>query len=413
MGLLDIVFGKPKNDKINNSNVGKRLNLGFSSLGGYSPVYTTENGGIYELGLCRACIHTYATECSKANPVITKNSSRMNYIIAKKPNKYMTATQFFYRLATIYKIENNAFIMPIYDDYGKLTGIFPIAPSTAELIEYKNDLYVRYTFVDGTTRAIEYDRVGHIKTMQYKDDFFGESNRAFIPTADLVKAQENGSKNAIENSAELQFMAKVNDELIDEEDMRHQQELLSMMNLNNKNESGVFIYDNRFEEMKEINHKPLLLDAEQKKAIDNSVYNYWGSNENILQRKYNEDEWNAYYESEIEPFFLQVGEVLTSMLYSRHAVEEGTEVRLTSDRLQYASNTTKIQVAKEFVDRGIITINQALEILNMSPLPDGNVRIIRAEYISADSVGKGVNEDGNANKVNDVSDEQSDREQEN
>ena len=400
MGLFDILFGKPKSMTNN-----KQLNLAFSTLSGYSPVYTSHDGGVYELGLCKACIHSIATECAKAYPVLTQKNDRINFIVSKSPNDYMTASQFYYRLATIYQVENNAFIIPIYDEFGKTIGLYPVVPSTVELRESNNVVYVVYTFSDGKRYSIEYSRIGHIKRMQYKDDFFGDSNNAFKTTADLLKAQEVGSKNAIDNSADLQFMAKVNDQLIDEEDMRAQQELLSMMNLNSVNKSGVFIYDNRFEEMKEINHKPLLLDAEQKNAIDNSVFNYWGVNEDILQNKYDEDTWNAFYESQIEPFFIQVGEVLSSMFYSRDQRMKGNEVVLTSDRLQYASNTTKIQVAKEFVDRGLITLNQALKIMNMPPLSDGDYRIVRAEYINANGVGKEEkeHEQGNANTFDDGS----------
>jgi len=60
---------------------------------------------------------------------------------------------------------------------------------------------------------------------------------------------------------------------------------------------------------------------------------------------------------------------------------------LTSDRLQYASNQTKIQVAKEFFDRGLMTTNQALAILNLPPVKDGDKRYIRSEYINIEDVG--------------------------
>lgn len=125
------------------------------------------------------------------------------------------------------------------------------------------------------------------------------------------------------------------------------------------------------------------------------MFTYWGINEDILQNKYSEDTWNAFYESAIEPFYIQVQEVITKLLYSIEEIKNGKGIRLTSDRLQYASNTTKIQVAKEFVDRGLLTLDQGLNILNLPPLPDGqgNVRVIRAEYIDANAVGKEVYKD--------------------
>ncbi|RGJ72180.1 phage portal protein [Eubacterium sp. TM05-53] len=395
MGLFKFIFG----NKNPYSSFG--LNSYFSSLSGYQPVYTSQNEGVYELSLVRACIHSIATECSKATPVLRKQNKSKEFVIAKQPNAFMTASQFYYRLATIYQVENNAFIVPI-EQYDKskgryeVVGIYPIAPSTSEIVEKNGKIYVKYTFGSGETNVIEYDRVGHLRKMQYKNDFFGQNNDAFNTTADVLEAQEKISKDAMESSANLRFIAKLNSAVAKKEDMMKQQEMLQEVNLGNKNKTGVFMYDARFEEMKPYDKKPVLLDSEQKKAIDNSVFNYWGVNENILQNKYNEDEWNAFYESMIEPFFIQVGEVLTKMLYTDYQRKNGDEVLLTSDRLQYASNQTKIQVAKEFFDRGIITTNQALCILNMPPVPDGDKRLIRAEYVSISDtkVGKGVTDNG-------------------
>jgi len=376
--LYKFIFGEEPKTKIEDYGY-------FQTLSGYAPVYTSHDGGIYEIGLCRACIHAKASESSKARPALTKPSRRINYIVSKQPNQFMTATQFYYRLRTIYEIENNAFIVPIekYID-GKtiVTGLYPVAYSQAEMKEYDNKLFVLYTFGSGEQKAIEYERVGHLRKHQYKDDFFGEGNNAFNNTCDLIEAQEQGSKSAIESGASLRFIGKLNSQVTGQKDLQAQQKFIGDTNLNGNNKTGVFLYDSRFESMTPYDKKPVLLDAEQKKAIDNNAYTYWGINEDILQRKYNEDEWNAFYESELEPFFIQVGEVLTKMFYTDTQIMNGNEIILTSDRLQYASNSTKINVAIQYFDRGLITTNQALDILNMPPIEGGDVRYIRAEYIN-------------------------------
>ena len=387
--LFEFIFGRKPKKQVN-------LKPYFALFSGYNPIYTSQDEGIYELSLARSCIHSLATEYAKATPsVVTKTdkpNARINYILTKKPNPFMTPMQFMYRLSTIYLIENNAFIVPIEDDFGKIIGLYPILPSMAELKEDTNGtLYVVYSFWDGTSKAIEYSKVGHLKRMQYKHDFFGEDNRAFRALADLERAQEKGSAEAIKNGSNIRFMGKLNQQIIDDEDFKEQQQSVARLNLND-NETGLFIYDSRWEKMDQVTSTPVLLDAEQKKAIDNSVYTYWGVNEDFLQNKYSEDVWNAIYESNIEPFLIQCGEVLTGMFFSEYQMQEGSEIMLSSDRLQYASNQTKIQVAKEFFDRGLMTTNQALSILNLPPVKDGDKRYIRSEYINIEDVGgrKGV-----------------------
>lgn len=400
MGLFDKLFGKPK------KKTQPMLYPYFYPMTGYSPVFTSQDGGIYELGLCKAAIHRIATECSKGKPALVNDNERISFIVTREPNEFMTTSQFFYRLATIYEVENNAFIVPIEDAFGKVIGIYPVCPSQTELRELNGTVYIVYTFGDGKQKAIEYDRCGHLRKMQYKNDFYGDSNSAFRSTADLVRAQESGTQNAIKTGSDLRFIGKLNSQIVDEDDMKEQQEFVSRMNLQG-NQTGIFMYDSRFESMDQIKAQAVLLDADQKKAIENSVYNYWGVNEHILQNNYTEDEWNAFYESKVEAFFIQAGEVLSKIFYSRSQRVRHNEILLTSDRLQYASNNTKIQVAKEYFDRGLITTNQALAILNMPPVKDGDKRFIRAEYLNIDGVGKGVTDSattGNSNPKDDDGD---------
>lgn len=406
-GLFKHFFGKPTQKDT------RALTNYFSLLSGYSPSYSSYDGAIYEIDLVRACVHRIASECAKATPILVNDDDKDKaFIISQYPNDTMTAFQFYYRLATIFQIENNAYIVPEYaekDKSGGIVGLIPLAPKSVDIIEDDiQGMCYRFTFNDGLVKVYPIHEVGHIKRMQYKNDMYGDANNAFNKTADLVIAQEEGSANAIKSSSLLRFMAKLNTPIDDDEDYQEQQDVFLRNNLEG-NQSGVLIYDTRFEDVKQIESKPLLVDAEQKKAIENSVYTYWGINEDILQNKYSEDTWNAFYESAIEPFYIQVQEVITKLLYSIEDIKEGKAIRLTSDRLQYASNTTKIQVAKEFVDRGLLTLDQGLNILNLPPLPDGqgNVRVIRAEYIDAAMVGKGVkgdDENGNTSPSNDVSD---------
>lgn len=388
-GLLANLLGSNKKAEPN------LLRTYFGTLGGYSPVYTSYDGGIYELGLCRACINTIATACSKTTPEIVGESRKnriFQFLISKKPNPYMTASQFYKRLATAYFIENNAFIIPIEDEYGTLVGLWPAVPSQVTLKSVNGITYAIYDFADGTRKAIEYSKIGHMRQMQYKDDFFGESNSAFNSTGQLLITQEEGATQAIKSSSTVRFFAKLNTVIADDEDYKEQQDLISRNNLSN-NDSGVFLVDSRYEDIKPIEGKPLLVDAKQKTAIENSVFNYFGISEKILQNDYTPEMWNAFYESKIEPFFIECGEVLTCMLFSvEQMMRNDCQVILTSDRLQYDSTETKINVATQLFDRGATDIDGVLNILNKAPLPngEGKKRFIRGEYIQVDAL-KGGN----------------------
>ena len=66
----------------------------------------------------------------------------------------------------------------------------------------------------------------------------------------------------------------------------------------------------------------------------------------------------------------------------------------TANRLQYLSNSEKLNVSSQMLDRGIMSINDVREIWNLPPVDGGESRIIRGEYYNA-------NEKVNPVEVND------------
>ena len=55
-----------------------------------------------------------------------------------------------------------------------------------------------------------------------------------------------------------------------------------------------------------------------------------------------------------------------------------------SSRLQFASNATKTNLIKELMPYGLLTINQALEILNLPAVEDGDRRLQTLNVVNAD-----------------------------
>ena len=63
MGAFDKLFGKWKEKK--------QVNGYFKMLDGYTPIFSSYDGGVYEMELTRSCIHTFANHCSKLRPTAT------------------------------------------------------------------------------------------------------------------------------------------------------------------------------------------------------------------------------------------------------------------------------------------------------------------------------------------------------
>ena len=386
MGLFENLFKKQK--------IEHGVNGYFKSLTAYSPCFTTFEGGVYEMELTRAAIGTIAAHCSKFKPEIKgPGNQALERKLQFRPNPYMDTSKFLYRLATIYKAQNNAFILPMYAaDMEEITGYFPALPQRCELLEVRGEPWIRYTFAGGQRGAIELSKAGVLTQFQYKDDFFGEDNAALMPTLQLIHTQNQGIVEGVKNSASIRFLAKLSgafkDSTIDEERRRFVEN-----NLSTENNGGVLMFDSKYTDVKQIQSEPFVVNAAQMKMIQENVYNYFGVNSSIMQNSFTEDQWNAFYEGVLEPFALQLSLVMTNMTFTERELSYGNQIIFTANRLQYASSSTKLDIVTQLFDRGFLTHNEGLEIFNMSPIDGGDKHYIRKEYSEVSKLDKGDTDD--------------------
>lgn len=377
MGLRDLLFGHaPKPDK--------KAKQTFQMLNGYTPVFTNHSGSIYEAELIRSAIHARATNISKLKiDVLGMAKPALRNKLKHGPNQFMTWSQFMYRLSTILDITNTAFIVPIYDELGEISGIYPPNTQQCEVVKYDGTLYLRYHFGWGQTAAIEMQNCAIMTKHQYRNDFFGEDNKALMPTLDLIAIQDQGIKEGVKSAATYRFMATVAN-FADPEDLAEERKRFTSLNLSKDAEGGgLLLFPNTYKDPKQVEVKPWVVDAEQMKIINENVFRYFGVNDDILMNKAFGDAWTAFYEGAVEPFCIQFSEVMTKMLFTFREQSQGNEVVATSNRLQYLSNADKLAVSSAMLDRGIFSLNDVREIWNLPPVEGGDVRIIRGEYYDA------------------------------
>jgi hypothetical protein len=199
---------------------------------------------------------------------------------------------------------------------------------------------------------------------------------------DLMHAQDEAQISAIQNSATIRFIGKLAAQVRDD-DIEKERSRFVARNLKASNGGGLMIYDQKFTDVKQVASKPYVIDSEQLAQIESNCFRYFGVNDKILTNSWDEQSWNAYYEGKIEPFAIQLGEALTSMTFTDYERSCGNEITLSANRLQYASNATKLQVTTELGDRGWLTGDQAMDIWQLPHFDGGDQRHIRGEYIDA------------------------------
>lgn len=371
MGAFDKLFRRPK--------ANKQVKGYFRMLDGYTPIFNTYDGGIYEMELTRACIHTFASHCSKLQPnVYGADMKRLQSLLDGKPNLFMTSSQFLYKVATIYETQNTCFIVPVLDELDRLTGFYPVNPQQVEVIDVDGEPWLRYTFNNGAKAAMELSRCGVISKYLYKSDIKGESNEALRPTLNLLLTQNQGIIEGVKNAASFRFMATMGN-FTDDEDLKEERKNWVKDNLG-PDSGGLALFPNTYTNVQQIQSTAKIVDSEQMNLIQTRVLNYFGSNEDVLQNKTVGDTWSAYYEGKIEPFAVQLSQAMTCMTYNQNERTRGNAIVWSSNRLQYMTNANKLQVSSQMFDRGILSTNDVMDIWNLPHVPDGDKRYIRKEY---------------------------------
>lgn len=387
MGLFDFLFKKTPTPK-------GQYKGEFKMLNGYTPHFSTYTGGVYESQLIRSAINARAVHISKLKvEVLGTAKPALRTKLAHGPNSFQTWSQFLYRLSTILDVHNTAFICPVFDKYGEVSGIYVPLPTRCEIVQYGDTPYIRYEFSDGKHAAIELDACGIMTKFQFKSDLFGENNASLIPTMDLIHIQEQGIKEGVKSAATYRFYAQVNN-FSKTEDLAKERKRFSEENFSKEAEGGgLLLFPNTYQNINQVKSEPWIIDSSQMEYIKNGVYEYFMVNDDILTNKAYGDKWTAFYEGAVEPFAIQFSEVLTRMLFTFNEQSRGNAVMATANRLQYMSNQEKLNVSAQLADRGILNRDDVREIWNLPPLPngEGQAYIIRGEYKNATDQ---INEEG-------------------
>lgn len=389
MGFFENLFSKSKPDRT-------RARETFRFIEGYSPVFHSFQGEIFESELIRASLDAHARHDAKLKPELkgtAKPALRSRLKLA--PNSWQTWPKFLYQAGMILYGRNNLFIGPVFGEYGEIIGIQNIIPRKWELLDVNGVPWVRFYLDKDRRAAVELENLAIVTRYQTTNQLFGESNRSLKDTLDLQQIQRQGIEEAVKNGASYRFWARSNNWAKDT-DLKKERERFDEYNFRKDNGGGgLLIFPNTLDDIHQAESKPYAVDADQQKIIKDNVFDYFGTNEKILQNSANGDEWASFYEGGPEWFGLNMGEALTMMLYTERERVNGNMMQFTSNRLQYMSASDKLNFISQMADRGLLTRNEARDVFNLTPLPEpyGSQVMARGEYYNINDENNGGAED--------------------
>lgn len=349
------------------------------------------NGKLYQSDIVRACMrpkvkgvgklvgkHLRETIDREGKCRIAYNAdARLRYLL-EEPNPYMTGQKLQEKLAAQLVLNNNAFALIIRDENGLPVEIYPITASSVQAI-YRKDgtLCLDFILVNGRRMVFAYTDIIHLRSDFCENDLFGSPlAQTLMPLMEIVGTTDQGIVKAIRNSSVVRWLIKYNTAMRDDALTEKAKEFAQRF-LDVENGSGVVVVDSK-SEATQISPKDYVPNAAQMDRTTQRIYAIFNTNANIVLSQYNEDEWNAYYEAELEPIVRELSEEYTRKLFSRRERAAGNRIVFEATNLATASMSTKLGL-QAMVDRGAMLPNEWRAVLNLAPIDGGDVPIRRLD----------------------------------
>lgn len=382
-GLFESIFGKRP---ASGSNL-----PAFRLLSSYDSSFTPFNGRAWDIATVRSAVDAWARNAARIQPRHIRNtggaretiSDSVERILQTRPNPYMTAYAFYYRVAAQFIVYNNAFILPVFDG-GKLTALYPINASRVDLVEDMGGMYARLTFATGSVYTVPYEHLVHLRRHYLDNDIFGDDNRPLLPTLETADAfNQSMSKLArlvsvIRGILEAPTVTK-------QEDLAARRDAFVRDNFSMEaNGSGVIITDSKHK-YTPIQQKETPIPTGQLEFVRREIYDYFGVNEEIVQNKADAEKMDAFYRGQLSPFYMQLAQGLTNAIFTEREQSFGNAILCEMDRIQFETLDKRVEAAKFLTDLGALMLDQVLDIFGFAPIggEEGKRRVQTLNMVNA------------------------------
>ena len=371
--------------------------------------YLSWQGTIYNSDIVRSCIRPKVKAVGKlvakhlreltdedGHTDLKVNPSNAIRFLLEEPNPLMSGQQLQEKLANQLCLNSNAFALIIRDEYGNPTEIYPIIGRTVEAVYTEGGtLMLKFTLLNSKVYTFPYSDLIHLRQDFNENDIFGTPIAPVLtPLLDVVTTTDQGVINAIKNSSVIKWLLKFSNSMR-QEDLRNQAKDFADNFLATSEGMGVAAVDAKADAI-QIKPTDYVPNAAVMKETTKRIFELFNTNELIISSGYNEEQYNSYFDAEIEPVLIQLGFEFTRKLFTRRERVFGNKIVFEASAWDSASISTKLNL-QAMVDRGALTPNEWRATFNLAPVPGGDDPIRRLDTAAVDE-GAISEEGGNADE---------------
>lgn len=389
------------------------------SLDGFLPIYEQFGTNIYASDVVQQALKCIVDEMKKLNPthvrykdsdpVPVKGSSIQD--VLREPNQLMTTSDFLEKVCWLLLLNYNAFIIPTYytwidDKTGAerryYEALYPIKPTQVDFIEDAGGrLFVKFWFWNGEATTVRYDDVIHIRYNYSVNEYMGGNemgqpdHQALLETLELNKTLLTGVAKAMKASYAVNAVVKYNTLMDDGKTERAIRDLERKLK---NNESGLLPLDLKTE-FSPLPRSVSLVDEATLKFVDGKILRNWKVPLCILTGDYTKEQYEAFYQSALEPLIVAISQAFTKGLFTSREKAFGNKVELYPKDLIFMTMSQTLEMIKQLSPTGALFENEKRVALGLRPLPElEGKRYMSLNWIDANNANQyQVGEDANVN----------------
>lgn len=370
-------------------------------LSGQSPVFSQFGEDIYANDIVKNGVRIIAGEFSKIQPKHIREvsqdkqevvNSSITRLLRYSPNELMTTSEFLEKCVWLRELTCNCFIYPMYEYDGEdkkiYKGFYPLNPVSVDFLQdINNDLFVKFTFGNGTDHTIRYSDIIHWRKDYSLNEIMGGDKNGQADNSDILRILKinhnmiEGIEKAIKASFSINGIMKINT-LMDSE--KEEKARAAFEKKIRNSESGIIAMDLKGEYIPLKNNNLVVTDEGTLKFIQSKILNSIGVSLPLLTGEFTDEEYQAFYEKKIEPMLLSLEQAFTKVLFTERQLDMGNKVIFYPQQLLFTNTKNKIAVADILGNRGALTDNQLLALFGYPPFEDGDKRHMSLNFVNRD-----------------------------
>jgi HK97 family phage portal protein len=357
--------------------------------GSGSAVNWSRNG--YHHDMVRAIIDCIATQVAKSEVmhVVMDENGRIQKIVRNspyskllnaRPNDLMSGYDIKYKLAAQLEMYTTALCYIKWDGL-RPEMMIPVDYSQYEILEMSGEGYaIRITDRMGERTAVPLEDVVIIRKFYAEGEASGDGNEPLREVLRMQAETDEGLQRAIRTSNRIRGLLKQKVSMLDAEDSSAAGDAFGKR-FDKAAETGGVVSVDAKEDFVPLTMNSWAANASQVAQVKTRILDYFRVTENIIKSSYTEAEFQAFFESVIEPILINMGQAFTNACFTQREKDVGNRIIFTSDTMVNVSMGAKTQLVLATKELGIWTPNEIRSMFGFSPVEGGDERMVSLNYV--------------------------------